>query len=107
MNPSAIPLGILSADAEQGMQTPVEILERASIKKKSPSEYPPFIDMIKALMRKCEDEYRGRWKIFYGRGVKNEKFYGGEQYGRINAGGQWISMPRTTSDAYYVHNEFR
>src|SRR5262245_49964134 len=107
MNVSSIPLGILSPDQPLGAHTPADVLDKMKLRRKSPSEYPPFIDKIKSLMTKCEDEYRGRWRLFYGRGVKCEKFFQGEHWGRINYSGQWQSMPRQAGDAYHTHNEFR
>lgn len=91
-----------------GPQAPAEAVARLQQEKPQadvPQDWPGFVkNRIQEFAREDKD---ADWRIF-SRYVVVEKFFQGEQFGRLSKlDGQWRVRPRKEGDPRYVHNLIR
>src|SRR6185436_7514471 len=88
-----------------GATAPASVVKKVT----EPTLPPPrqWTDYIKELVKKYGTEERSRdWRM-HQRYITAEKFFQGDQFGRLRIDGKWERRKRNEGDPRYVHNKLR
>lgn len=88
-----------------GQTAPLTVVKRTS--EQSPPIPHQWVEYVQGLTKKFGVEERGRdWRM-HQRYITAEKFFQGDQFGRLRIDGKWERRKRTEGDPRYVHNKLR